>query len=72
MNAQRIFVWLLILFVILVLRPAGVWRELKNIWRQREFIIRVLITLVGFYFLYGLYSLYKDGGLDWLTQFGTR
>jgi hypothetical protein len=65
MNAQRIFVWLLILFLVLALRPAGLWRELKNIWRRREFIIRVLFALAATYFLYGLYTLYSQGKLGW-------
>lgn len=65
MNAQRIFVWLLILFLILALRPAGIWKEMKNIWRQREFIIRVLFALVAGYFIYGVYSLYVQGKLSW-------
>ena len=65
MNAQRIFIWLLILFVILVLRPASVWKELKNIWRQRDFIMKVLFALVAGYFIYGVYSLYIQGKLNW-------
>ena len=65
MHAERIFVWILLLFVILVLRPKGLWRELKNIWRQREFILRVLITIVSLYFLYGLYMLYNEWKFSW-------
>lgn len=65
MHAERIFVWILLLFVILVLRPKGLWRELKNIWRQREFILRVVITIVSLYFLYGLYMLYNEWKLSW-------
>lgn len=65
MNAQRIFIWILILFIVLVFRPAGIRRELKNIWRRREFIIRVLIVIVGAYFLYGLYMLYDRSQFSW-------
>ncbi len=65
MNAQRIFLWIIILFIILVFRPGGIWRELKNIWQRREFIIRVLITIVSAYFLYGVYMLYNEGRFSW-------
>lgn len=65
MTAQRIFLWLVLLFIILVFRPKGIWREIQNIWRRREFIIRVLITFVSLYFLYGLYMLYSQWKLSW-------
>ena len=31
---------------------------------MREFVIRVLITVVGIYFLYGIYSMYTHGMLS--------
>jgi drug/metabolite transporter (DMT)-like permease len=61
MNSQRLFLWLILLLLILILRPRGLWRELKQLWRQREWLLWVLVSIIGFYFLYGLYSLYRDG-----------
>jgi len=40
------------------LKPTGFWREIKQLWARREYIVRVLFVVVSLYFLYGLYSLY--------------
>ena len=59
------------IFILLVLiKPTGFWREIKQMWAQRERLVRVLVVIVGLYFLYGLYTLYSlyDPNWFWLTR----
>lgn len=64
---RRSFIWILLILLIILLRPGGIWRESKQAWAQRERISRVLFFVFGIYFLYGLYSLYTQGWFTWLT-----
>lgn len=65
MNVRRLVIFLIIILLLAVFRPSGVWRELKRIWEQRETITRILTVLIMAYLLYGVYRLYTDG---WFNQ----
>jgi hypothetical protein len=68
MNAQRIFLLLIIIFLLLVYKPSGIWAEMRRTWRMRDSVLRVLVAIIGLYLLYGVYELYKRGDLAWLTD----
>lgn len=69
MKSLRIVLLLIILLIIVLYRPRGVWSELKRLWSRRDYVLGVLVTAVGIYLLYGLYTMYTrgwfDGVLDW-------
>jgi len=68
MNSLR-FLLLLILFGVLVLyRGRAVWRQLGRAWARRDYVLKVLVTVLGIYLLYGLYGMYQRGMLDWLLR----
>ncbi len=58
MGIRRDLLIILIILLIMFLKPTGFWREIKQLWARREYIVRVLFVVVSLYFLYGLYSLY--------------
>lgn len=65
---MRTLLLLILLIVIVTLyRPRGVWRELMRVWGQREYVLRVTVVVVGIYLLYGLYNMYERGmlSLEW-------
>jgi hypothetical protein len=66
MNSRRIFLLLVIIFILLWVKPATLWAELKRSWQQREWMLKVLVVIIGFYLLYGVYSMYRRGMLDWI------
>jgi hypothetical protein len=68
MNAQRIFLLLIIIFLLLLYKPSGIWAEMRRTWRMRDSILRVLVLIIGLYFLYGILQLYLRGDLAWLTE----
>lgn len=58
---------LLIVLVLLVIlyRPRGVWRDFQRVWDKRDYFLKVMVFAVGIYLLYGLYSMYQRGMIDW-------
>ncbi len=56
---------ILLIVVVTVYRPRGVWRELMRMWDQREYVLKVIVVVMGIYFLYGLYNMYERGMLSW-------
>lgn len=63
MNTKRIFFWLVLIGLLFLLRPGDTWRETQRIWRQRNLILGVLVTVIVIYLIYGAYSLYRQGGM---------
>lgn len=57
----------LLIVVVTVYRPRGVWREAMRIWGQRDYVLRVVVVVVCIYLLYGLYNMYERGmlSLEW-------
>lgn len=64
-GGRRIIYLLLILLVVVVLRPGTAWREGKRIWGERDRFLRVIVTVLIIYLIYGVYSLYQNGMLPW-------
>lgn len=65
MSTRTFLILILILVILVVYRPRGVWREMMRMWGQREYILKVTVVVVGIYLLYGLYSMYERGMLSW-------
>ncbi len=61
MNIRRILILLMVLLIVVLARPRGVWNESRQLWGQRNRILRVLVVTVVVYFLYGLFQLYRQG-----------
>jgi len=64
-KLRYMLVLIVIMLFLIVLKPRGMWAEMKQTWAQRERIVRVLFFVVVVYFLYGLYSMYQRGMFDW-------
>lgn len=58
---------ILLIVIVTVYRPRGAWRELMRLWGQREYVLKVIVVVMGIYLLYGLYNMYERGmlRLDW-------
>lgn len=56
---------ILVVVIVTVYRPRGVWREVMRLWGRRDYVLRVIVTVMGIYFLYGLYTMYERGMLTW-------
>lgn len=65
MKLRYMLALIVIMLFLIMLRPRGMWIEIKKTWAQRERIVRVLFFAAIVYFLYGLYSMYQRGMLDW-------
>ncbi len=35
------------------------------LWNQRDYILKVVVAVVGIYLLYGFYTMYERGMLKW-------
>jgi succinate dehydrogenase hydrophobic anchor subunit len=66
MNTRRILLLLVIIFILLWFKPATIWAEMKRSWKQREWILKIMVVIISIYLVYGVYSMYKQGMLDWL------
>lgn len=66
MNARRLFLLIVIIFILLWIKPATLWAEMKRSWKQREWMLWVIVVMISLYVLYGVYSMYRRGMLDWL------
>jgi hypothetical protein len=64
---RTLLLLILLIVIITVYRPRGVWREVMRLWGQRDYVLRVTVVVVGIYLLYGLYNMYERGmlSLDW-------
>lgn len=64
MNSFRFLLLVILILVLVLYRGRGVWRELKRIWGQRDYVLKVLVLAIGIYLVYGLYSMYQRGMLE--------
>jgi len=62
-SLRRLLFWLVLLSLLVILRPGFVWQEVKRIRAQWDTILRLLVLVVGAYLLYGLYTIWANGGL---------
>jgi hypothetical protein len=60
---RKLLVVLLILALVFMLRPKGMWGEAKRSWEQRNRILRVLVVIIAFYLVYGVFKMYQQGML---------
>jgi hypothetical protein len=65
MSTRTFLVLILILIIVTLYRPRGVWREMMRVWGRRDYVLKVVVVVVGIYFLYGLYNMYEQGMLSW-------
>ncbi len=68
MSIRRDFLIIVIILLVVLIKPTGFWREIKQVWAQRDRLVRVIVFVVGLYFLYGLYSLYSLYNQGWFTR----
>ena len=68
MSIRRDFLIIIIIVLLVLIKPTGFWREIKQMWAQRERLVRVLVVVVGLYFLYGLYTLYLLYDPGWFAR----
>ena len=55
---RRILVVLFWVILIAVLaKPRATWQRLSEFWAQRSWMLGVIVTAIGIYFFYGLYTL---------------
>jgi hypothetical protein len=59
---------LVILLIFFILRPRVVWAEFKRIYRQWDFLLGLLVTVIIVYLLYGLYTVGFDHPSWWPYQ----
>ena len=65
MKGLRILLLLIILLILVLYRPLGVWAQLKRLWARADYVLGVLVFGVVVYLIYGLYTMYQRGMLDW-------
>lgn len=65
---RKLLVVLLILALIFMLRPKGVWGEAKRSWEQRNRILRMLVVIIAVYLVYGLFKMYQSGMIPFLQN----
>ncbi len=62
---RTLLIIILVIVVVTVYRPVGVWRHIKRVWSQRDYALKVAVVVLGIYLLYGLYNMYERGMLTW-------
>jgi succinate dehydrogenase hydrophobic anchor subunit len=60
-TVRRLLLVLVLVTLVVLLKPRVVWQEFSRMWAQRETILRLLVTVVGLYLLYGLYTIWSTG-----------
>jgi hypothetical protein len=64
MKGLRLLLLLIVLAIVVLYRPKGVYNELKRLWARQDYVLGVLVFAVGIYLLYGLYTMYTRGWFD--------
>jgi hypothetical protein len=68
MNSLRFLLLVMLLMVVMLYQGRAVWRQVRRAWARRDYVLKVLVTVLGIYLLYGLYGMYQRGMLDWLLK----
>jgi hypothetical protein len=68
MNSLRILLLLIIVVILMLTRGQDLWRQMRRAWARRDYVLKVVVTVLGIYLLYGLYGMYQRGMLDWLLK----
>jgi drug/metabolite transporter (DMT)-like permease len=53
-----LFILLVVLLISLMLRPRGVWAELRRIYQQWNTILQLIVLMLFIYMFYGLYRIW--------------
>ena len=61
-SRRFLFAVIIILLFYSVVKPSATWQEARRMWSQRDRILRVLVTVIVVYFLYGLFQLWARYG----------
>jgi len=68
MTSRRLLLYLIVLALIMfALRPRQSWENLRALYEQRRWVVTVVATLIGIYFLAGLWEVWRSG-LLWPGQ----
>ncbi|MCC6168497.1 MAG: hypothetical protein IT329_14840 [Caldilineaceae bacterium] len=65
MKGLRILLLLLIVIILVLSRPRAVWAQVQHLRERSNYVLGVLVGAVIFYLLYGLYTMYERGMLNW-------
>lgn len=65
MKGLRILLLFLVLVILVLYRPLGVWEQIQRLRARSNYVLGVLVSAVIFYLLYGLYTMYQRGMLNW-------
>ena len=57
---RKLVIVIALLLLVFLLRPKGMWGELKQSWEQRNRILRVLVIMVVVYLVYGFFKIYQS------------
>lgn len=44
-------------------RPAALWEQGKVVWGKRDRFLRVAVFVLVIYLIYGIFQLYRQGGI---------
>jgi hypothetical protein len=66
MDFRRLLFLLVLLAIVILFKPLGVWDYFQRIWARRELIVGTLFTIIVLYLAYGVYTMYHQHMLDWL------
>lgn len=60
MKVRWLWLLLLIALFMFVARPGSAWTEMKRSWARREWIVTLILIMVGGYLIYGLYTMVNE------------
>jgi hypothetical protein len=61
---RTLLVIILLIVVATAYRPRLIWRQFLRVFDRRDYTLKVIVLVVGIYFLYGLYNMYERGMLN--------
>lgn len=57
MTLRRLILVFVVIFLLVLAKPRWVWSEIQRIRSQWDLILKLLVTVVIVYLLYGLYTI---------------
>ncbi|MGL4650612.1 MAG: hypothetical protein ACRC1H_14485 [Caldilineaceae bacterium] len=64
MSSRRLLLYMLVLAVILfALRPKESWRNLRDLYTQRRWVVTTVAVIILIYFALGLLEAWRSGQL---------
>lgn len=65
MDSRRILILLVLLALLFIFKPLGVWAYFRRIWERRDLIVGTLFFIIIAYLAYGLFTMYQRDMLNW-------